>query len=118
MRTSCASDLPSLRARRSGLLPELPDEDARQALLDVVVSDDFGHPVSQPDQLGRFAYTGLEELVGEGLYAAEARCYNPTPGRWMDQDPVGFAAADANLYRCVSDQRGIWVNEDGTIRDA
>ena len=36
----------------------------------------------------------------------------------MQDDPIGFAAGDANLYRYVSDQRGILINEDGTIRDA
>ena len=118
MRTSCASDLLSLVARGPGCLPELLDEGARPALLDVVIYDGFGDPISQPDRPASFAYTGLEELVDEGLYAAATRLYDPTPGRWLEPDPVGFAAADANLYRCVSDQRGIWINEDGTIRDA
>ena len=118
MRTSCASDLPSHLARRPGCLPELLDEAASPALLDVIAYDGFGNPVPQPGLPARFAYTGLEELAGEGLYAAAARLYDPSPGRWLESDPVGFAAADANLYRCVSNQRGIWINEDGTTRDA
>ena len=117
MRTNCASDLPTLLTRRPGRLSELQDEEARPSLLDVVVYDRFGNPISQPDLPARFAYMGLEELVGEGLYAAATRLYDPTPSRWVDQDPVGFEAGDSNLSRCVSDQRGIWINEDGTIRD-
>ncbi|MBX9627998.1 MAG: RHS repeat-associated core domain-containing protein [Gemmataceae bacterium] len=27
--------------------------------------------------------------------------YSPTLGRWVTQDPIGFAAGDANLYRFV-----------------
>jgi RHS repeat-associated protein len=119
MRTSCASDFSRLLARRPGRLPELPDEDARPALLDVIVYDGFGNPISPPGLPARFAYTGLEELAGEGLHAAAPRCYNPTPGRWLDLDPVGFETGDTNLYRVVSTEPGgILLNEDGTIRDA
>ena len=108
MRTSCASDLPSLRARQPGRLPELLDEDARPAVFGVVVYDNFSNIVSDsnPNAPGKFAYTALESLVGDGLYAAAARCYHPTQGHWMDDDPVGFAAGDTNLYCFVSDQRG------------
>ena len=119
MRRSCASDLPSLLARQPGRLPELLDEDARPTVLDVVVYDGFGNVVSDssPNALGKFAYTTLEAYANEGLGAA-VRCYDPTPGRWVDLDPIGFAAGDTNLSRCVSDQCGILLNEDSTIRDA
>jgi RHS repeat-associated protein len=30
-----------------------------------------------------------------------ARCYDPTPGRWVDQDPLGFDGDDRNLYSYV-----------------
>ena len=30
-----------------------------------------------------------------------ARWYDPQTGRWLSQDPIGFAAGDANLYRYV-----------------
>ena len=118
MRTSCASDLPRHLAHRPLLLSELLDEADRPALLDVIAYDGFGDPVSQPGLLGRFAYAGLEEHSGEGLYAAAARLYDPSPGHWLESDPVGFEAGDSNLSRYVSDQRGIWINGDGTIRDA
>jgi RHS repeat-associated protein len=52
------------------------------------------------------------------LFAAQARCFNPTVSRWLELDPIGFAAGDANLYRYVNTEaRGILLNEDGTIRD-
>jgi RHS repeat-associated protein len=36
-----------------------------------------------------------------GLYYNRARHLDPTTGRWTTQDPLGFAAGDANLYRCM-----------------
>ena len=38
-----------------------------------------------------------------GLYYARARWYNPAVGQFTSQDPTGFAAGDANLYRYVDD---------------
>jgi RHS repeat-associated protein len=35
-----------------------------------------------------------------------ARCYDPTPGRWVSQDPIGFEADDMNLYRYVGQGGG------------
>src|SRR5207244_4975608 len=34
-----------------------------------------------------------------GLYNFREREYSPTMGRWMQSDPLGFAAGDSNLYR-------------------
>jgi RHS repeat-associated protein len=36
-----------------------------------------------------------------GLYLFRHRDYSPTLGRWMQQDPIGYAAGDSNLYRYV-----------------
>jgi RHS repeat-associated protein len=33
-----------------------------------------------------------------GLYNFRNRDYSPTLGRWMQQDPAGYAAGDSNLY--------------------
>src|SRR5262249_44801258 len=33
-----------------------------------------------------------------GLYNFRNRDYSPTLGRWMEQDPIGYAAGDNNLY--------------------
>jgi uncharacterized protein RhaS with RHS repeats len=42
--------------------------------------------------------------------------YDPTIGRWISQDPIGFKAGDANIYRYVGnsptlsmDPSGLWV---------
>ncbi|MEX1027031.1 MAG: HNH endonuclease [Candidatus Paceibacterota bacterium] len=36
------------------------------------------------------------------LYLAGNRYYDPQAGRWVSQDPIGFEAGDANLYRYLS----------------
>ena len=57
-----------------------------------------------------FAYTGRplsqfskDSATGAvaGLQNNGARWYDSITGRWLSQDPIGFAAGDANLYRYV-----------------
>ncbi len=44
---------------------------------------------------GRF---GVQEN-GSGLYDLRARAYDPQLGRFLQQDPIGLAGGDTNLYR-------------------
>jgi RHS repeat-associated protein len=48
-----------------------------------------------------FAYTGrfFDKLTG--LQNNLNRWYDANTGRWLSEDPIGFAAGDANLYRYV-----------------
>ena len=39
----------------------------------------------------------------DGMGNRRARWYNPAVGQFTSQDPTGFAAGDANLYRYVGD---------------
>ena len=41
------------------------------------------------------------ENDGTGLYYYRARYYSPTLGRFISEDPIGFAGHDTNLYRYV-----------------
>lgn len=50
----------------------------------------------------RFAFTGREVDNAVGLYYYRARHYDPQLGRFLSQDPLGFAANDTNLYRYVN----------------
>jgi RHS repeat-associated protein len=45
-------------------------------------------------------YTGREN-DGTGLYFNRARYYSPALQRFISEDPIGFAAGDANLYAYV-----------------
>jgi hypothetical protein len=39
--------------------------------------------------------------------------YDPTIGRWLSEDPIGFEAGDANLYRYVGNGPAIYVDPTG-----
>jgi RHS repeat-associated protein len=47
----------------------------------------------------RFAYTQREWDREIGLYFYRARYYDPGVGRFIGEDPIGFEAQDANLFR-------------------
>jgi RHS repeat-associated protein len=51
----------------------------------------------------RHGYTGRALDPDTGLEYNRARAYDPTPGRWLIQDPSAFAAEDENLSRFVAD---------------
>ncbi len=50
----------------------------------------------------RFLFTGRELDEESGLYYYRARYYDSNLGRFLSQDPIGFDAGDANLYRYVN----------------
>ena len=54
---------------------------------------------SEGDRMMGFA--GMERDTVTGLNLAVNRVQNPGTGRWTSQDPLGFAAGDANLDRYV-----------------
>jgi hypothetical protein len=39
--------------------------------------------------------------------------YDPNVGRWISEDPIGFQAGDANLYRFVWNDPSNWVDPSG-----
>ena len=52
----------------------------------------------------RFLFTGREWIVDMRIYDFRARMYQPELGRFLQPDPVEFAASDYNLYRyCHND---------------
>ena len=42
--------------------------------------------------------------AGTGLYYFRGRYYDPVQGRFLNEDPLGFLAGDANLYRYIGNQ--------------
>ena len=47
----------------------------------------------------RYQFTGREYDGATGLHYYRARWYDSKTGRFMSEDPMGFAAGDSNLYR-------------------
>jgi RHS repeat-associated protein len=65
--------------------------------------DSFGRITSQVGTLSnRFWYTGREWDSEIGLYYYRARYYDPSVGRFVGEDPIGFGGLDPNLYRYVT----------------
>jgi RHS repeat-associated protein len=48
-----------------------------------------------------FGFTGRLFDDATGLQNNLHRWYDPTIGRWLSEDPIGFTAGDANLFRYV-----------------
>lgn len=56
----------------------------------------------QNSQVGNiFGFTGREFDSESHLYYYRARYYDPSLGRFISADPIGFGGGDANLYRYV-----------------
>ena len=68
----------------------------------------------------RYFYQGGRWDPATGLFQFGARDYVPSQGRWMQRDPLGLAAGDANIYRFVgsspvnyTDPTGLSMFSDG-----
>jgi RHS repeat-associated protein len=98
------------------------------AIIDHVDYSAFGTQLdeSSPSNGDRMmGFGGMERDAVTGLNLAVNRVQNPGTGRWSSQDPLGFAAGDADLYRYVgnsptdyADTSGealprVWVNPGG-----
>jgi len=59
----------------------------------------FGHLASGDSSLTRYLFTSRELDPATGLQSNRARWYDAAVGRWLGEDPLSFAAADANLAR-------------------
>ena len=70
---------------------------------DHVGYDAFGNITGQtdPSRDVTVGYTGRHWDADARLYDYRARWYDPAAGRFVSEDPLGFAAGDANLQRYV-----------------
>jgi RHS repeat-associated protein len=60
-----------------------------------------------------FAFTGREYDPETGLYYYRARYYDPHTGRFLSEDPLGFAAGDTNLSRYVFNSPANYTDPTG-----
>ncbi len=62
----------------------------------------FGQLRSQTGSADDFGdgYTGSKRRL-DGAGIERHRWYDPSAGRWLSEDPIGFAGGDSNLYRYV-----------------
>ena len=73
------------------------------AVVNHLTYDSFGNVIDETDSTfdSRYLYTGREFDEEIELYYYRARYYNATTGRFLSEDPIGFAGLDTNLFRYV-----------------
>jgi RHS repeat-associated protein len=86
-------------------------------LLNHIRYDSFGNVTSQSNANVdfRFGYTGREFDQETGLHYYRARYYDASIGRFISEDPVGFGAGDANLYRYVGNSPTNYTDPTGNF---
>lgn len=62
-------------------------------------------------------FTGREDDPASGLIFYRARYYHPTFGRFISEDPLGFAAGDPNLYAYVGNDPMNNTDPSGMVLD-
>ena len=60
-----------------------------------------------------YSYTGREWDADAEMYAYRARWYDPVVGRFIGEDPIGFAAGDTNVSRYVGNGVTYGVDPSG-----
>jgi RHS repeat-associated protein len=78
--------------------------------------DAFGQPTttySGGSFNNRFKFTGREYQQQLGIYEYRNRAYHPGLGRFLSEDPVGFAAGDTNLFRYCGGDPVNWTDSFG-----
>jgi RHS repeat-associated protein len=89
--------------------------DGNGTILNHVTYDSFGKVVSQSNAgvEFRYGYTGREQDGETGLDYYRARYYDASNGRFISEDPLGFAAGDGNLTRYVGNSPTNWNDPSG-----
>ncbi|MBP9663045.1 MAG: RHS repeat protein [Pyrinomonadaceae bacterium] len=73
------------------------------AITDSNTYDSFGNPTNAAFPT-RYQFTGREFDNFSGLQYSRARFYDANLGRFVSEDPIGFAGGDVNLYGYVRNQ--------------
>jgi RHS repeat-associated protein len=74
--------------------------DASTNLLAINRYDEYGRTQTSGTNFGRFLYTGQRYFSAHAMYYYKNRFYNPSGGRFMQTDPIGYGGG-LNLYGYV-----------------
>jgi RHS repeat-associated protein len=90
--------------------------DSNGVVLNHISYDSFGNVTGEtnPDVDFRYGYTGRERDEETGLDYYRSRYYDPTNGRFINEDTIGFKGGDANLYRYVGNNPINFIDPNGT----
>ena len=78
--------------------------DMTQAVVNSYAYEPFGQILGQQETIPQpFKFVGQYGVMAEpnGLYYMRARYYDPSVGRFISEDPLGFGGGDVNLYAYV-----------------
>jgi len=77
--------------------------------------DSFGSitHMKDPAFVQPYAFTGREYDSESGLYFYRARYYDPKIGRFISEDPIGFAGGDVNLFSYTWNSPQNWTDPLG-----
>ncbi|HEX3996692.1 MAG TPA: RHS repeat-associated core domain-containing protein, partial [Acetobacteraceae bacterium] len=75
--------------------------------------DSFGKVLAGDTTLTHYLYAGQYFDGQAGLQYNHERWYDASLGRWLSQDPLGYAAGDANLYRYVGNSPTNFIDRTG-----
>ena len=77
--------------------------------------DSYGRVTGEVETVEQpFGFTGRDYDEAVNLYQYRARAYDPETGRFIQEDPKGFAGGDLNLYRYVLNNPNNSVDPSGT----
>jgi RHS repeat-associated protein len=77
--------------------------------------DPFGNStLTGTNSTSSIQYTGREN-DGNGLQYNRARYYNPTLGRFLSEDPIGFAGGQPNLYTYTGNSPTNYTDPTGNL---
>jgi len=75
------------------------------ALANTYVYDSFGNLTSSTGSVpNSFQFTAREFDSETGLYYYRARYYDPTVGRFLSEDPIGFGGGQTDLYAYLGNE--------------
>ncbi len=80
-----------------------------------ITFDAFGKVTSETDSTVNHigGFQGAERDEESGMQLHDRRFYDPTTGRWIKEDPIGFNAGDTNLARFVGNGPTNFVDFSG-----
>ncbi|MFH0709648.1 MAG: RHS repeat-associated core domain-containing protein [Pseudomonadota bacterium] len=70
------------------------------------------HSTKSVETYNPYGYTG-REIDAPDLYYYRARYYDPTIGRFITPDPIGFMGGDTNFYRYVGNDPVNFIDDSG-----